>query len=147
MQTIARFYEPWKAYVVCGRLWSEDIPAFIAFEFITANQWLEVIAFGGVRLYVPDGSEDEARAVLRRADAGAYREELEYELGPLPQIRCPHCGASDYRKTRPLVLTALAVLFALWTYIPIPPRGRKLRCRVCKTVWRPDAETTTPGSL
>jgi hypothetical protein len=147
VQTIARFYEPWKAYVVCGRLWSEDVPAFIAFEYAVGNQWLQVIALGGVRVQVPNGCEDEARAVLRQADAGAYREELEYELGPLPAMRCPHCGASDYRKVRPVAISVLAALFAWLTLFAIPPNGRKLRCRVCNTVWRRDEETTTPRSL
>ncbi len=122
MQTIARFYEPWKAHVVRGRLWAEDIPAFVAFEYHVGNAWLEAIALGGVRLQVQNGFEDEARAVLRQAEAGAFREELEYEFGPLQEVRCPHCGASDYCKARPVAVTVLAALLAWLTLFGDPAR-------------------------
>jgi hypothetical protein len=149
LQTIARFYEPWKAYVVCGRLWSEDIPAFVAFELAVGNQWLNGLALGGAKLQVPNGFEDAARDVMRQAAAGAYREELEYELGPQSWIRCPHCGADNYREVRPVVITVLAMVLVFYTGLAITPDGRTLRCRVCKTVWRPgpDPDATTPGSL
>lgn len=146
MKTVARFYEPWKAHIVRGRLWSEDIPAFVAFEYHVGNAWLGAVALGGARVEVPNGFEDEARAALRQADAGAFREELEYEFGPLQEIWCPHCGASDYRKVRPVAVTVFAALLAWLTLFAIPVSGRTLQCRVCKTVWRPDEETTTPKS-
>lgn len=146
MQTIASFYEPWKAHVVRGRLWSEDIPAFVAFELAVGNQWLQGLALGGAKLQVPNGFEDRARKVMRLAAAGAYRDELEYELGPQSWIRCPQCGADDYNDVRPVALTVAAMVLVWFTGIAIAPDGRTLCCRVCKAVWKPDPDVTTPGS-
>jgi hypothetical protein len=138
VQTIARFTEPWEAQMFCGRLWSEDIPAFVAFEFHVGNNWPVGLGLGGALVQVPDGAAEDARAVWQRCRAGAFRVELEDIFGDFGRIACPHCGSTRYRKHRRLLATAAAVVVVFVLGIAMPPIVWLYRCRVCGTQWKTD---------
>ncbi|MGH6870908.1 MAG: hypothetical protein ACREHE_05315 [Rhizomicrobium sp.] len=137
MRTIASLPDVWQAHLLRGRLWSEDIPAFVAFQYHVGNNWLAVVALGGAKVQVPNGLEDEARAVIAHADAGRYLEELEAELGAIPVIACPNCGSRRYLKVRPWPASTVALLVAWLTLVAIPPKDRPLRCARCGTIFDP----------
>ncbi len=137
VQTVASFAEPWEAHLLRGRLWAEDIPAFVAFGFHVGNNWIAGLALGGAKVQVPEGFGDAARTVLRQAQLGAYKAELEDELGPIPWIVCPHCGARDYCAVRAWPMSALSAIVVVATGVAFFADTSRLRCRVCRTRWNP----------
>ena len=138
LTTVASFTEPWEAHMFRGRLRSEGIPAFVAFEFHVGNNWSWGLGLGGAQVQVPRELAGPALAVWRECRSGAFRAELEAEFGDIGRIACPHCGAADYRKRRPLYAAAAAIIVSLFFGLCIPPVTWIYRCRVCGTRWKTD---------
>jgi hypothetical protein len=121
-----------------GRLWSEDIPAFVLFEYHIGNNWPLGLGLGGARVQVPNGLEDEARAVWLACEAGVYRDELESEFGPFERIICPHCGSPKWRWYKPWLATFMDAIIVFGLGLPLPSQRERRVCRVCKTRWNAD---------
>ena len=138
MQTIASFTEPWEAHMFCGRLWSEDIPAFVAFKFHVGNNWSVGLGLGGALVQVPDSLCESALAVWRQCNGGDFRVELENIFGDIGRVACPHCGSTNYGKRRGLLAVAAAIAVVLVTGIAMPPVVWLYRCRICGTRWKTD---------
>ncbi len=79
--SIAAFDSPLTANIARGRLEAEGISAFLANEHTVETQWLWTNAIGGVKLLVPAGEEQRARAVLADAQAAAAQNsEASYDV-------------------------------------------------------------------
>jgi hypothetical protein len=131
--TIASFREPQEAHMLAARLRSEGLFASVAHQFHVGNNWWYSTALWGVKVQVASENTDAARTIERACRSGEYNRHLAAELGDLDEVRCPHCGANDYRKRRPIYQCALAGVTILFTSFPLPPWTWILICKNCGT--------------
>lgn len=112
--TVATYLDPIEARIARGLLVAEGIEARLDDEHLALANWEWRLAIGGIRLQVPDGQAERARAVLRAMEEGAYA--IDDEARPLPPgLRAPERESASSR----LAWLAL-VLFG----IPLPWRRR-----------------------
>ncbi len=132
--TVGRYSFPYEAHLHKGLLEAAYIPAFIADEHTINMDWLYSNALGGVRLQVPAGYAEQARAVLaevaeqnRTGEVSAAVAEDSGEGTVYPA--CPRCGSqatSYYRVGR-----RAAFLAFLWLNFPLFPTRDGYRCGDC----------------
>jgi len=118
-----------------GRLWAEGVFAVVAFEHHVGNNWLYSTALSGARVLVRRADGEAARSIERLCRAGEFQRLLEAELGDLDERRCPHCGAADCWKRRPIFQGLLAIA-ALFLAGLLPPWQWIYYCNVCGTKFR-----------
>ena len=120
LTTVARFFEPWEAHMLCGRLKAEGIPATVTHEFHVWVNWPLSNALGGVKVQVPRNFESAARAIEQSCRDGEFKDELRIEQGDLNDRRCPACGADRYGKRRsfPQIIVSFTLSFLLGTTTP-----------------------------
>ena len=88
---ISKYSFPLDAHIAKASLESEGIPAYIADEYTINMQWLYSDALGGVKLYVPEEFETEAKAILALNFSedvnSAFEEKLEI---------CAQCQSTNF---------------------------------------------------
>jgi len=142
MITIAKFLTLGEAKVAQGKLVSEGIDAFVCDENMHAINWHMGMAFGGIRLQVPDPQVVRALEVLEGFEPEAARpedggEEEEYE----EVACCPECESLEIRqvsgpKPRQISLWSAAIPF------PEPPTQttHRWKCLACGYQWQEEEE-------
>ena len=131
LSTIATFNELPEAYVLCGRLSAEGIPAWIAHEYQIANDWFRATARHGAWVQVPGIREAEAFEIVRAAKVGDFEALLTEQFGEINKLHCPQCGATSCWKRRPFLEGTFAILFGVLT-LTIPPLLRWIYfCNSC----------------
>jgi hypothetical protein len=117
-----------EAQLAQGKLGSEGIAAFLDNEFTVGVIWTYSNALGGVRLMVPEGRVDEARAILAADESSAVG-----ALFPDASDACPACGSPAVtRRRRARVAAALSLLVSL----PLLSWGGSMRCDACGERWQ-----------
>ncbi|CAM3868543.1 hypothetical protein Xentx_01425 [Xenorhabdus thuongxuanensis] len=77
MQLLANFLSPIDAYIVLGRMLSEDIYAIVMDEGIVWNNYMYSQAFGGVKLLVHHADIEHAKAILVEIEANKFSLDLD----------------------------------------------------------------------
>ena len=85
-RTVAAYPDPLLAHIVRGRLEAEGIAAWLADEHSVLMNWDWRLALGGVKVRVATERFDEARALVRELDGGAFAIAVD-EDDPLPACR------------------------------------------------------------
>lgn len=70
--TIAAYTDPLMAQIVRGRLEAEGIASWVADEHLVLADWTLRHALGGVKVRVARAQFEQARAIVRDLDRGAY---------------------------------------------------------------------------
>jgi hypothetical protein len=136
LTTLTSFRDPWTAHIFCGRLQSEGVPFFIAYEFHIGNNWPLSTALGWVKVQVPLEQLADARKVVERARSGEFHALLEGEVGDIDDPHCPNCGAADYWCRRPHLHVIIAILCTFFLVL-VPAWGRVCFCNRCGAKFRP----------
>ena len=132
--TVARYFEPSEAHVVRALLESAGLQATVADDHhVTANYPLTG-ALGGVRVQVPAGQADEARALVAAYASGDLERELEEAVGEPPEA-CPACGSTRFATRAPATGKLLAVAVWLFGAATFPLRGSRCECADCGHRW------------
>ena len=87
---VSKYLFPLDANIAKASLESEGIPAHIADEHTVNMQWLYSNAIGGVRLFVPEEFEAEAKAIL---DIN-FSEDVDLAFNERPE-QCSNCSSSN----------------------------------------------------
>ena len=122
-------FSPWEAHISRALLESEGIPAFLVGEHLVGIQWPMALAWGCVRVVVPQSTHHAARALLAERDQGLLQAALESNEPPEPLV-CAQCGGTQFRRRShwAAALASLAML-VLWS-TPFPP-GKLRQCKTC----------------
>ncbi len=142
--TIAKFSTLGEAKLAQGKLASEGINAFVCDENMHAINWHMGMAFGGIRLQVPDSQVVRALEVLEGfdPDAAATDEGDDEEMEEV--ACCPECESLEIREVREVSGT-LPRQFSLWSAaipFPEPPTqtSHRWKCLVCGYQWQEEEE-------
>ncbi len=131
--TLARFLDPWEAYIVQARLQADGIPATVAFAHHAIVNWPMAVALGGTAVQVPSGCLTQASKILSQYQTGALESELLEVIGSQRE-HCPGCGSMNLRQTMQLrqriVAAAVVLLFA-----PFPAKRCTFLCNDCGSTW------------
>jgi len=114
-----------------ARLRSEGIFASVAHAMHVGNSWWYSNALGGAKVQVTSSDLEFAQSIAKDCRSSAFEEFLSTKLGDLDDLRCPKCGAADYRRHRPIyqcVVVGLSVFFSF-----IAPWTWNCTCKVCGT--------------
>ena len=121
---VSKYSFPLDAHIAKASLESEGIPAYIADEHTINMQWLYSDALGGVRLYVAETFETEAKAIL----ALNFSADVDSAFEATPE-HCPQCNSThlaNYTKgKKPAFVLFILLGFPLFFY----QHGRK--CMNC----------------
>ena len=131
--TLAKFLDPWEAYVVRARLEVEGIPATVAFANHAIANWPMSLALGGTCVQVPDHCLARSRQILADYDAGTLEDELN-EIAGLQSEHCPRCGSTDFKRTMPWRERMSAILIILF-FAAFPTSRSRFICRNCGHRW------------
>lgn len=90
-----------------------------------------------MKVQVIGDDREAADAVLTRCRAGDYHAELAAELGPLDELHCPKCGATDVasRRAIPWIVLLVATYLVISDRVIFPLRRVVHRCQACGTKW------------
>lgn len=99
-------------------------------EHIVSANWLQSLAFGNVKLAVPENQRSDAKAILDELKSGALEAALNAEFG-ISQSACPACGSTNIMPSPSAADRAVQVLnFALLGFFhPLP--WEAFRCYAC----------------
>ena len=121
---ISKYSFPLDAHIAKASLESEGIPAYIADEHTINMQWLYSDALGGVRLYVLEEFETEAKAIL----ALNFSEDVDSAFEEKSET-CPQCQSTNFanytKGKKPAFIVFIFLGFPLFFY----KHGRK--CTDC----------------
>ncbi len=127
---VAHYTSPWNAHIDRALLDSEGLDAYLLNEHIVGANWLQSLAFGNVKLAVPESQRATAGAILNDLKSGALEATLGAKFG-LSRSACPYCNSTDLRPFPSAPDRAVQVLnFALFGFYHPLPWGR-FRCRAC----------------
>jgi Putative prokaryotic signal transducing protein len=127
---IARYTSPWNAHIDRALLDSEGIKAYLIDEHIVGANWLNSLAFGNVKLAVPESQRANAEAILAELKSGALEAALGAEFG-FARLACPACDSTDLQPCPSAPDRAIQILnFALLGFFHPPPWGR-FSCYTC----------------
>ena len=132
--TLAKFLDPWEAYVVRARLEADGISATAAFINHAIANWPMSLALGGTAVQVPASSLEQAQKILAAYQAGALEDELNDAIGSQKE-HCPRCGSSNFKRTLPWRKRLYSTLVVLFVAV-FPIRYSLLICRVCGFRWQ-----------
>lgn len=129
---VARYTSPWDAHIDRALLDSEGLEASLLDEHIVGVNWLQSLAFGNVKLVVPESQRATAQAILRDLGAGVLEAALGAEFD-LAQNACPACNSTNLQPYPGMPDRAVQILnFALFGFYHPLPWGR-FKCRECET--------------
>ena len=115
LATIGRYFWLHEALVASSLLEGAGIRSYLQDANLVRLNWMYANAIQGIRLQVPVGRANEARAMLH-ADA------VTFEDMPSPDA-CTHCGAEMYQLVHPgrraTFLTWLLMGIPLWYQRPV----------------------------
>jgi hypothetical protein len=138
MVTIAKFSNLAEAKLAEGKLTSAGIAAFVCDENMHAINWHMGMAFGGIRLQVPDSQLVRALEIL-----DDFSTEEDEDDGEMDDVACcPECESLEIRE----VTSANPRQITLWsTAIPFPDltppqQRRRWKCLGCGYQWEEAAE-------
>jgi hypothetical protein len=134
---IASYLERTQADLAITRLEAAKIPSFLADENMTRLAWLYVIAFGGIRIFVPKSREIEARTVLEKIPIVEDEDRIE-EYEKRDGDFCPNCNSSNINYTNFGRRLRAASLLAIWFGIPLILWGKRVQCDDCRFQYKPD---------
>lgn len=123
---------PWHAHIACGLLVSEGVHAVVANEHHVWANWRLSQALGGVRVLVPAAQLEQAAAVLRARDCGAYEDALCQAFGDAPP-GCRSCGGRELTYVRDPVARSVAFVMTLVFGVSFAPAIIGTTCRACGT--------------
>lgn len=127
---VASFSQPVEAHLARTKLESEGIPCVVGDENLVRVDWLLSNAVGGVKLMVPVGELERARAALRP------RPRLVVVSNDVPEgeMICPRCHSDDVYYSR--FNRRIAGFFILLVGFLIPWRDRRWACTQCGYEWK-----------
>ena len=137
MVTVGNYPDLPSAQVAKSVLDSHGIAALIPDEFLAGNAWQMGTAIQGVRLQVPEVSEQRAREILATAFGSAEAREEDDEAEP--SLLCPRCGSSlvgpaKWRKRlKVFSLLIFPLLLVLWPLFVM--LGNRHACAACGHEW------------
>jgi hypothetical protein len=120
--TVTTFANAWEANLALHKLNAEGIPATLADqEVIAASGGAYAGAVGGIKLQVPAGEVERARAALPQPGARTI-------------VKCPRCGSKATHMVPQAPFVRMLVLLLLG--MPSVLFGRRWRCEACGNQWR-----------
>lgn len=134
LATVAKFLDPWEAYVVQALFVADGIPATVAFANHAIANWPMSLALGGTIVQVPEGFLAQSRKVLGDYEAGTLEAELNGQLG-LQAEHCPRCGSTNFVRTMPLRKRMYAILIVLFV-AAFPTKRSLFICQECGCRWQ-----------
>jgi hypothetical protein len=138
LATVARYFDPWEAYILCARLTAEGIPArVIGDQHIIAN-WPMSVALGGAALQVPEACLEEALGLVAAYHSGELEKEL-IDEDPAAAEDCPCCGSRQLVRSTPLGQRVSTLLTFLLFSTPFPTTAIQTTLRVVQSplaLWR-----------
>ena len=135
LTTIARYFNPSEAQILCARLQAEGIPATVAGDQHMMADWTLMVALGGARLQVPAAFTEQAAELIRAYHAGEVEQDL-LAQAPDAAERCPACGSRHLVKRVPVRQRALLLATFLFVAAPFPTQASRYRCSDCGHRWR-----------
>jgi hypothetical protein len=79
--TVARYFVPTEAHIVCGCLLAAGVPAAVADAHLNQTDSLLTPALGGVRILVPASCLRQAKEVIDAYNRGEYQLEDDVDVG------------------------------------------------------------------
>ena len=134
LTTVGRYFDPWEAYILQGRLEAECIPSSVTGDQHIIANWPMSVALGGAALQVPSVYAEQALEVIAAYHAGAFEQDL-LTAHPEAMDACPACGAAEIVGSVPLRQRALAVATFLLASAPFPTRASHMQCQACGHRW------------
>ena len=131
--TLAKFLDPWEAYVVRARLEADGIPATIAFANHAIANWPMSLALGGTRIQVPESYLAQSRKILSDYEAGRLEDELDETAG-LQRAHCPRCGSTEFKRTMTWRKRAAAIVIIVLV-AAFPTSRSRFICKTCGHRW------------
>jgi hypothetical protein len=131
--TVAKFLDPWEAYVVRARLEADGIPATVAFANHAIANWPMSLALGGTCVQVPEHCLAQSRQILSDYHAGTLEDELNQVAG-LQSEHCPRCGSTDFKRSMPWRKRMSAILIIVF-FAAFPTNRSRFICRHCGHGW------------
>jgi len=132
LATVARYFDPWEAHILCTRLTAEGFPSKSS---ATYRQLAGVSGLGGTALQVPEACLEEALRLAAACHSGALEKEL-IDKDPAEAEDCPSCGSRQLVRSIPLGQRVSTLLAFLLFSAPFPTRASRLRCQSCSHRWR-----------
>ncbi len=133
LATVAKFLDPWEAYIVRARLEADGIPASVAFAQHAIVNWPMSLALGGTLVQVPAEFLGPARKILADYEAGILEGELN-EVTGLQREHCPRCGSTNFKRTMQLRKRVYAILVVLLV-AAFPAKRSTFICQNCGHRW------------
>ena len=131
--TVAKFLDPWEAYVVQARLAADGIPATVAFANHAIVNWPMSLALGGTPVQVPPNFVAQASEILSNYQVGALEDELNEAIGSRRE-HCPRCGSVNFKRTMRLLRRIYAILIVLFV-AAFPTKRSTFNCNNCGHQW------------
>jgi hypothetical protein len=133
LATVAKFLDPWEAYVVRARLVAEGIPATVAFANHAIANWPMSLALGGTIVQVPESFLAQSQEILAAYQAGTLEAELNDTIG-LQNEHCPRCGSTNFTRTMSRRGRMYAILIVLFV-AAFPTKRSLFICKDCGCRW------------
>jgi hypothetical protein len=131
--TLAKFLDPWEAYIVQALLKADGVPATVAFANHAIIDWPMTLALGGTAVQVPADCLAESQEIFSRYQAGTLEAELNEVVGLEPE-HCPLCGSTNFKRTMPWRKRLYAALVVL-VFAPFPTKRSLFVCKSCGHHW------------
>lgn len=133
MITIRQYDKVEDAYLAKSLLESEEVPAYVADEYLVNVNWMWSQAIGGVKLQVAEEDVERALEILEAPPDGVLLDEQGQYPGELTPEHtfpvCPKCGGHEVDES--VARRAFVYLGLLLFRVPVPVRVDVLRCRSC----------------
>lgn len=133
LATVAKFLDPWEAYVVGARLEADGIPATVAFANHAVVNWPMSLALGGTLVQVPTEFLAQAKKTISDYQAGILEDELNETIG-LQREHCPRCGSTNFKRTMQLRKRIYAIFVVLFV-AAFPAKRSTFICQDCGHRW------------
>jgi hypothetical protein len=131
--TVVHFRDPWDAHIFRGRLEADGVPAFVTDDIVIGMRWYLSLAFGGVRVQVPNAYAARAAQILEDAESGTFEAELVEVFGDIDLRRCPKCSSANVRRRPSLVEFLIGIGLTFMNAGKVV--ANRCTCRVCGTRW------------
>lgn len=135
LTTVGRYFDPWEAHILRGRLEAEGIPASVAGDQHIIADWPLSVALGGAALQVPTAHLAEAQKIVAAYHSGVFAQALATQH-PHASDPCPTCGVEEAVGSISLGQRALAIATFLIASAPFPTRASRMHCQACGHCWR-----------
>ena len=117
--TVRHLYSHPAAYMAKAKLEAEEIPSFLADEYIVGVNWLWARAVSGIRLIVAGEFGARANEILDRDDSSMLEGISEWQQPPSRYECCPACRSGAVLAPR-LGRNARVLSLSLWLPVFIP---------------------------